>query len=157
MDNIQKHRLAITQQIMSLGNDIEKGRKVPIGTVHNGLKKIAEGKWVPVKKDKKPKSISVEDTLDDIQTRNKEILNQDWSKIKEYGKLYSGHYKKLFSGKNKNILTVTIFLNNPKYKKIKNYAKKLGFDVWETITIQTAGRGRAYGTEMPAIIIKKKI
>tara|TARA_R110000868_G_C10973188_1_gene771450 strand:+ start:2567 stop:6298 length:3732 start_codon:yes stop_codon:yes gene_type:complete len=28
---------------------LAKGKKVPVGTVHNGMKKIAEGKWEPVK------------------------------------------------------------------------------------------------------------
>lgn len=32
-------------------SDIEKGRKVPVGTVTNGRKKVAEGKWVDVKKE----------------------------------------------------------------------------------------------------------
>lgn len=36
--------------------EIEKGKKVPVGTVTNGYKKIAEGKWVPVKKDGSGKS-----------------------------------------------------------------------------------------------------
>lgn len=31
-----------------LNNDLEKGKKMPIGTVSNGYKKMAEGKWVPV-------------------------------------------------------------------------------------------------------------
>lgn len=31
-------------------NDIEKGKKVPVGTITNGYKKVREGKWVPVKK-----------------------------------------------------------------------------------------------------------
>lgn len=34
------------------GDDlIEKGKKMPIGTISNGRKKVAEGKWVPVKND----------------------------------------------------------------------------------------------------------
>lgn len=33
---------------------MEKGKKYPVGTVHGGYKKVAEGKWVPVKKEKKP-------------------------------------------------------------------------------------------------------
>jgi len=58
MDNtIKHHKESVVKQISTLGN-IEKGRKVPIGTVSRGFKKVAEGKWVPVKKDKKPKSIS---------------------------------------------------------------------------------------------------
>jgi len=39
--------------------DISKGKKVPVGTVTNGYKKMGEGKWVPVKKDKKSKSSPV--------------------------------------------------------------------------------------------------
>ena len=38
------------------GDTIEKGRKVPVGTVTNGYKKMAEGKWVPVKKEGKSTS-----------------------------------------------------------------------------------------------------
>jgi hypothetical protein len=29
----------------SIDNDLEKGKSMPIGTIHNGFKKIAEGKW----------------------------------------------------------------------------------------------------------------
>lgn len=36
-----------------LDQDLEKGKKVPVGTVTNGYKKVAEGKWMPVKKEKK--------------------------------------------------------------------------------------------------------
>lgn len=32
--------------------DVEKARKMPIGTISRGRKKVAEGKWVPVKKEK---------------------------------------------------------------------------------------------------------
>lgn len=30
-------------------SELEKGKKMPIGTVSNGMKKVAEGKWVPEK------------------------------------------------------------------------------------------------------------
>lgn len=152
---IKEHKEAIRLQIASLGNGIEKGRKMPIGTVSRGFKKIAEGKWVPVKKD--VQKSTKKEMPDDIKSQNKESLNREWNEIKKYGNLYSGHYKKVFSGKNKNILTVTVFLNNPKYKKIKDYAKKMGFDVWETTRVQTFGRGSAYGDETPAIVIKKDL
>ena len=32
---------------------LEKGKKYPVGTVKNGRKKVAEGKWVKVKDEKK--------------------------------------------------------------------------------------------------------
>jgi hypothetical protein len=35
-------------------SSLEKAKKMPIGTVSNGRKKVAEGKWVPVGKDDKP-------------------------------------------------------------------------------------------------------
>lgn len=38
-------------KINSILNGFEKGKKLPIGTVTNGRKKVAEGKWVLVKKD----------------------------------------------------------------------------------------------------------
>jgi hypothetical protein len=37
-------------------NDLEKGARVPIGTITNGYIKKAEGKWVAVKKDSKSKN-----------------------------------------------------------------------------------------------------
>lgn len=39
----------------SFESELMKAKKMPIGTVSNGRKKVAEGKWVPVKKDKQPK------------------------------------------------------------------------------------------------------
>ena len=36
----------------SFENDLEKGKKMPIGTVSKGRKKVAEGKWVEIKDDK---------------------------------------------------------------------------------------------------------
>jgi len=35
---------------MDEGGDLRKARKMPVGTISKGYKKIAEGKWVPVKK-----------------------------------------------------------------------------------------------------------
>jgi len=35
--------------------NLMKARKVPVGTVSKGYKKIAEGKWIPVKKERKKK------------------------------------------------------------------------------------------------------
>jgi hypothetical protein len=37
----------------TMEDNIEKGKKVPVGTVSRGYKKMAEGKWVPVKDEKK--------------------------------------------------------------------------------------------------------
>lgn len=45
---------------------LEKGRKMPIGTVSNGRKKVAEGKWVDVKEDK---AKSKEDKAKDSDAR----------------------------------------------------------------------------------------
>ena len=41
--------------------ELKKAKKMPIGTVSRGRKKVAEGKWVPVKSGKKS------DKTDDIQ------------------------------------------------------------------------------------------
>ncbi len=47
---------------------LEKGRKMPIGTISHGRKKVAEGKWVPVKKKGKRKA-TVQGTLpQDVHT-----------------------------------------------------------------------------------------
>lgn len=58
MNDIHKHNEDRRKAIASnfVDSDIEKAKKVPIGTVHNGLKKIAEGKWAPVKKEKQFKN-----------------------------------------------------------------------------------------------------
>lgn len=46
MDEIRK---ALLDRRLSIADNISKGRKAdPIGTVRNGRKKIAEGKWVPL-------------------------------------------------------------------------------------------------------------
>jgi hypothetical protein len=39
---------------------LKKGKKVPVGTVTGNYKKVAEGKWVPVKKDKSSKTKDAE-------------------------------------------------------------------------------------------------
>ena len=40
----------------TMEDNIEKGKRVPVGTVSRGYKKVAEGKWVPVKDEKKKES-----------------------------------------------------------------------------------------------------
>lgn len=45
---------------LSEQGDLVKARKMPVGTVSKGRKKIAEGKWVPVEKEKKAKVESVD-------------------------------------------------------------------------------------------------
>lgn len=56
--NIQEYQKQQRDRIAkSFSNDafdidlIEKGKKMPIGTVSGGYKKVAEGKWIPVKKE----------------------------------------------------------------------------------------------------------
>lgn len=63
--------------------DLEKGKKMPIGTISNGYKKLAEGKWVkssdkdspnaPTRKESKPidKKISSKENLNSSQIRMK--------------------------------------------------------------------------------------
>jgi len=41
-NQIKQHQQAIKRNIVS---SFEKGRAVPVGTVSNGYKKVAEGKW----------------------------------------------------------------------------------------------------------------
>ena len=55
----------------------EKGKKMPIGTVSNGRKKVGEGKWVPVKDDKKADTKENNDFLDSMYTK------MDAKKIKD--------------------------------------------------------------------------
>lgn len=45
--------------------DLEKGKKMPVGTVSNGRKKVAEGKWVDVKKEGTKGSSSKDDKKKD--------------------------------------------------------------------------------------------
>lgn len=56
IEEIRKHNI---QKVASITrgfggmftDDFEKGKKVPVGTVSNGMKKVAEGKWEKVKGD----------------------------------------------------------------------------------------------------------
>jgi hypothetical protein len=47
MDDIRK---AIQARHENIANTFEKGKKVPIGTITNGRKKVAEGVWVIAKR-----------------------------------------------------------------------------------------------------------
>lgn len=75
--------------------DIEKGRKDPIGTVRNGRKKVAEGKWVAEKKggEKKEdnsafknmnhgvvnaKGVEIGVSYTDSKNREVKVIGQDW-------------------------------------------------------------------------------
>jgi len=42
------------------GGNLMKSKKMPIGTVSKGYKKVAEGKWVPVKNEKKDSKVNGE-------------------------------------------------------------------------------------------------
>jgi hypothetical protein len=46
----------MSKAVNALEQELQKGKAMPIGTISNGRKKVAEGKWVPVKdgKEKKP-------------------------------------------------------------------------------------------------------
>lgn len=48
--SIRERRLAQQANIQSQFSDsLEKGKKMPIGTVSRGYKKVADGRWVPVR------------------------------------------------------------------------------------------------------------
>lgn len=79
--NEDNNRKNIVKGFVEMDINLEKGKKMPIGTVSHGYKKVSEGKWEKVKnkedKFKKPSSSKVNDILDSIENRE-------------------GNYKKLF-------------------------------------------------------------
>jgi hypothetical protein len=62
-------------------NDIEKGKRMPIGTITNGFKKIAEGKWRKVSEhgyNKETHERFAAGTLNPEQTKNLPKSSQDY-------------------------------------------------------------------------------
>ena len=81
-DPISKITSKINERINNIAksfsvDEVEKGKKMPIGTVSNGRKKVGEGKWVPVKDDKKADTKENNDFLDSMYTK------MDAEKIKD--------------------------------------------------------------------------
>jgi len=69
--------------IMDVYSTLEKAKKVPIGTISKGKQKVAEGKWVPVKKettkqepkeDKETKETKEEDKKKKFSPEQRETL-----------------------------------------------------------------------------------
>jgi len=78
-----------------LETDIEKAKKMPIGTISRGRKKVAEGKWVPVAKTGK-KTSQMEGKLTrkdlvELHTLGQSTEDESWDK-------YSKLMNKLFGG-----------------------------------------------------------
>lgn len=53
IDSIEVDGKLIKASGYMMEGQMEKARKMPVGTISHGRKKVAEGKWVPVKKEKK--------------------------------------------------------------------------------------------------------
>lgn len=71
-----------------VGENVEKGKKVPVGTVSNGKKKVAEGKWVDVKDEKKgsKKEELTPGDIDKMNVKNLEKLTDGYMGTSEYKK-----------------------------------------------------------------------
>jgi len=52
---------------MDEGGDLRKAKRIPVGTISHGYKKIAEGKWVPVKKGRE----KIENRMEKLKRYNK--------------------------------------------------------------------------------------
>ena len=127
------------------GVDIEKGRKMPIGTVSGNYKKVAEGKWVPVKKDggKKKNEPNPSDRFEvgtpasyngddgevvmeggekklklysNVPGRYGPTISPDWSKVKTF---YEVNAEAEVERTKKNILKDTKEINSLKVKRNK--------------------------------------
>jgi len=64
-DPISKITSKINERINNIAksftvDEVEKGKNMPIGTVSNGRKKVAQGKWVMVKEDSKKKEAKID-------------------------------------------------------------------------------------------------
>jgi len=69
--------------------DLEKAKRMPIGTVSKGRKKVAEGKWVKIKGENKfvqvksePKEISINE-LSNLYNKLSEIYEDDKNKVED--------------------------------------------------------------------------
>lgn len=74
-------------------NDLEKGKKVPIGTISSktGLKKVAEGKWAKVTDNKVNNTTQSEKDSDELSVENEPIIGKTKSGKTVYRYLTAGH------------------------------------------------------------------
>jgi len=68
---------------MTESGELIKAKKLPVGTVSRGMKKVAEGKWEPVKKEKKKKSIEKQHEKETIASDRKEGKLKEKKESKE--------------------------------------------------------------------------
>lgn len=87
---------------------------------------------------------------------NKKQLNADLAKLQKQADFNSSNYQKRFSGKYKNIVTITLYKVDNAANTIK-VANKLGFQTNKTTVNETYGRGQMFGSEREAIIIWKNV
>lgn len=79
-----------------LDNNLEKGREMPIGTISRGYKKVAKGKWVPVKKTGQKPSVwdgkLTRNELVDLHNLGQSTDDGAWSKYEVLmNKLFGGN------------------------------------------------------------------
>lgn len=67
---------------LDFSNDLEKGKKVPIGTISNGRKKVAEGKWVNIKSGGK-KSAKSDGAASAAGKRGMKVLNDPTAHVND--------------------------------------------------------------------------
>lgn len=93
---INKKSIKEIEKIESLG----KAKKMPIGTVSKGKKKVAEGKWVPVKEEKKEKESEKEKPKE--EEKEKSLTDNNRNMIKNALKKMASILAEALSGKDPN-------------------------------------------------------
>lgn len=73
--------------------DLEKARKVPIGTVSGGRKKVAEGKWEHVKQEHKENKVKENETNDKLRDELIDLIRYHKDGIPPKNDKYSLRYK----------------------------------------------------------------
>lgn len=78
----------IQDQFGATNDDLQKAREMPIGTISNGRKKVAKGKWVRVKKETDPKKIAMSQVFKYL---DKELTSEERSDTEYVEALISNH------------------------------------------------------------------
>lgn len=159
-------------------NSLEKGKSMPVGTITNGFKKIAEGKWRKVSSEGKTKEEHKEEWKKSDRIAQEAYFNRNDTKYHKHNDEANKHFKeasKLDSkeysdvdvvGKEKEEdysklkisdlqNKVTGYLNMPEYKKwssAKNYVDNFG----EVTHYNKAGYDNAERERVEALKTYKK-
>jgi len=109
--------------ILDENGNLMKSKKMPIGTVSKGRKKIAEGKWVPVKKERTKKEPGKKYEIITKEKKEKvyEDINFDFGNSKRLrdamGEWRTLKYQDQLFGANRSLLSTAIHVVLGKNKK----------------------------------------